>query len=205
MPIMRAPVASPVEGCARSGGSKGPKRAGPPAYTAAESLARLSSMNMMTLVTALASQPNVDLRTEKPIEVLYLQDDPDLAELWRLRLELDGYRVRMVNVDALDPVASAAGVPDLLFIDLQALDGAGACALMRLRADRRLRAVPAVIMSTYGGAALRQRGIMLGPLDHVISVPAGPKFGGRPALLDAYQQPYRESRLRKPLRKSQTA
>jgi CheY-like chemotaxis protein len=142
-------------------------------------------MNMMTPTTAMTSRPNVDPRTEKPIEVLYVRDDPNMAELWRLRLELDGYRVRMVSGDAVDWMAAAVRLPDLLFIDLQSSGGAGGRALMRLRADRRMRGVPVVILGGFGSAALRDAGMPIGPFDQVISGPAVPEPGGRPALLDS--------------------
>ncbi|HEX9097758.1 MAG TPA: response regulator [Candidatus Dormibacteraeota bacterium] len=142
-------------------------------------------MNMMTLSTAVTSRPNVDPRTEKPIEVLYIQDDANTAELWRLRLELDGYRVRIVSGAAADWTVSAGGVPDLVLIDLLSPDGSGARALTRLRTDRRMRTVPVVLLSGFGRGALRDAGVPIGPFDHVISGPAVPQPVGRSALLDS--------------------
>jgi CheY-like chemotaxis protein len=111
-------------------------------------------------------RPGVALR------VLYLADDPDVAELWRLRLELDGYRVRIVSIHNPDWSVAARWTPDLMFVDMQA-HRPDVSRLWRLRADPRTRPVPAVILAYCRAAELRRLGARLRPFDHVIRL-AGP-------------------------------
>ena len=51
------------------------------------------------------------------LEVLVIADDPDLAEMYRLQLELDGYWVRIVGRDTA-VAAARARRPDILFLEL---------------------------------------------------------------------------------------
>src|SRR5205809_763412 len=41
--------------------------------------------------------PPDGLDHEEPVEILFVAGDPDLAELYRMKLELDGYRVTIVS------------------------------------------------------------------------------------------------------------
>src|SRR5437763_12665275 len=53
------------------------------------------------------------------VDILFIADDPDLAEMYRLKLELDGYWVRVVQPEAA--VAEALRHrPELVFLDLPA-------------------------------------------------------------------------------------
>jgi DNA-binding response OmpR family regulator len=55
------------------------------------------------------------------VEVLFIADDSDLAEMYRLKLELDGYWVRTIGLDRA-VAAARARRPDIIFLDLPAGD-----------------------------------------------------------------------------------
>src|SRR2546428_14089935 len=60
--------------------------------------------------------PESDFET---LDVLYIADDDGLAEMYRLKLELDGYWVRVVDLD--NAVAETrARRPDIIFLELPA-------------------------------------------------------------------------------------
>jgi hypothetical protein len=62
--------------------------------------------------------------SEDSSEVLLIAGDTDVAEMYRMKLELDGYRVSTV-ADVSDSTAHAAGwKPDMVLIDLGAGNGA---------------------------------------------------------------------------------
>src|SRR2546427_4648331 len=60
--------------------------------------------------------PETDVET---LDVLYIAEDDVLAEMYRLKLELDGYWVRVVDLD--NAVAETrARRPDIIFLELPA-------------------------------------------------------------------------------------
>ena len=60
--------------------------------------------------------PEPDVET---LDILYVADDQTLAEMYRLKLELDGYWVRVVDLD--NAVAETrARRPDIIFLELPA-------------------------------------------------------------------------------------
>lgn len=101
-------------------------------------------------------------------DILLIGGESDAAEMYRMKLVLDGYRVITV-ADLGDASARRDGWrPDLVLIDL----GAGVVAqlrdLRRLRADPVLAGVPALLLLTRSEEELRQRGVTLGPMDYVL-------------------------------------
>ena len=111
------------------------------------------------------------------IRVLFVEDDPTVAQMCRLKLELDGYRVIMAK-DGEEGLRLATEVrPDLVFLDIRLpkMDGFGV--LEKLRACEETRHVPVVILSNYGEQDLVERGLELGALDYLI------KSQTTPALL----------------------
>ena len=101
-------------------------------------------------------------------DILLIGGESDAAEMYRMKLVLDGYRVITV-ADLGDASARRDGWrPDLVLIDLGAGVGAQLRDLRRLRADPLLSGVPALLLSTRSEEELRQRGITLGPMDYVL-------------------------------------
>ncbi|MDQ6898192.1 MAG: response regulator [Candidatus Dormibacteraeota bacterium] len=102
------------------------------------------------------------------VTVLYVEDDPMVAEMYRLKLELDGYRVVMAK-DGLEGLRLAEECsPDLIFLDIRLPAMGGLEVLERLRESDRTRQVPVVILSNYGESDLVDRGLKLGALDYLI-------------------------------------
>jgi DNA-binding response OmpR family regulator len=103
-------------------------------------------------------------------EILLIASDSDVAEMYRLKLELDGYRVTRTD-DFRDRKISRAGWrPDLVMFDLGDGNAARRIELERLRADPVLGNVPLLLLSTDSEAELRRRGLTLGPTDYVLKV-----------------------------------
>ena len=97
-----------------------------------------------------------------------MEDDPAVAQMYRLKLELDGYSVD-VATDGEQAVAQAtANPPDIVFLDIRLpkLDGLGV--LEALRSNERTRNLPVIILSNYSEAELIERGLKLGALEYLI-------------------------------------
>ncbi len=81
------------------------------------------------------------------VRVLFVEDDPSVAQMYKLKLELDGYDVDVV---------SDVGV------------------LEALRKDPRTERLPVVILSNYSERELIDRGLRLGALDYLIKTQTTP-------------------------------
>jgi CheY-like chemotaxis protein len=105
---------------------------------------------------------------EDSCDVLLIAGDSDVAEMYRMKLEMDGYRVSMI-AGVGDSTAHAAGWrPDMVLIDLGAGDGAQLLELERLHADPGLSDVPVLLVSSRSEEELRRRGFSLGPTEYLL-------------------------------------
>jgi CheY-like chemotaxis protein len=102
------------------------------------------------------------------VHVLFVEDDPSVAQMYKLKLELDGYKVEIATDGEMALEMAGRALPDIIFLDIRLpkLDGIGV--LEALRADPTTRPVPVVILSNYNEKELVERGAKLGVLDHLI-------------------------------------
>lgn len=106
--------------------------------------------------------------TEDSSEVLLIAGDSDVAEMYRMKLELDGYRVSTI-ADVGESTAHPDGWrPDMVLIDVGMGDGVHLRDLERLRADPLLADIPALLLSTRSEEELRRLGFTLGPTDYLL-------------------------------------
>jgi CheY-like chemotaxis protein len=91
-----------------------------------------------------------------------------VAQMYRLKLELDGYTVHVV-ADGLSALEKARTLhPDIIFLDIRIPKLDGLTVLERLRADDTTTDIPVVILSNWNEKELVERGVKLGALDHLI-------------------------------------
>ena len=108
------------------------------------------------------------------VRVLFVEDDPSVAQMYQLKLELDGYDVEVApdGEKALD--IAHKNPPDIIFLDIRLpkLDGFGV--LEALRKDPKTESVPVVILSNYSERQLIDRGLRLGALEYLIKTQTTP-------------------------------
>jgi DNA-binding response OmpR family regulator len=110
--------------------------------------------------------PESDLET---LDVLYIGDDDALAEMYRLKLELDGYWVRVVDLD--NAVAETrARRPDIIFLELPAGSPERLGILEDLRRAARRPDLPAIILAATRSQELRNQGAILSASDYVVRI-----------------------------------
>ena len=105
---------------------------------------------------------------DEDVNVLFIEDDPAVAEMYKLKLELDGYKVEVATDGEMALEMAGRALPDIIFLDIRLpkLDGIGV--LEALRSDPRTQPLPVVILSNYNEKELVERGAKLGALDHLI-------------------------------------
>lgn len=118
----------------------------------------------------------MEIPAEEEVKVLFIEDDADLADMYRLKLELDGYTVTRA-ADGEEGLRLAAEIqPDVVFLDIRLPKMDGFAVLERLRADDQFKHLPVIILSNYGEQELVERGMKLGALEYLVkaeTTPAG--------------------------------
>ena len=113
-------------------------------------------------------------RTEETIRVLFIENDPTVAEMYKLKLELDGYQVTVVANDDTVVEEAVGARPDMIFLDLRPGEDQGFATLERLRAAAVTREVPVIILSSQAANELAGRGFKADLLDYVVRADPGP-------------------------------
>jgi CheY-like chemotaxis protein len=105
---------------------------------------------------------------DEEVRVLFIEDDPAVAEMYKLKLELDGYTVTVANDGEEGLQMANQSPPDIIFLDTRLPKMDGFAVLERLRSAERTRDIPVIILSNYGERELVDRGLKLGALEYLI-------------------------------------
>jgi DNA-binding response OmpR family regulator len=123
------------------------------------------------------------------ITVLLVEDDDAVRDMYRWRLELDGYQVHTAadGEEGLDKASRLR--PHIIFLDIRLPKMDGFEVLKRLRAQRSTRDVPVIILSNFSETDLVERGHQLGAHEYLIKARTTPaalsagieeRFGAKP-------------------------
>lgn len=111
---------------------------------------------------------------EDLVDVLLVGDDPSVLEMYRLKLELDGYRVNTA-LDGEEGLKKAADLsPDIIFLDIRLPKMDGLEVLRKLRSQEKTRNVPVIILSNHDEEDLVARGLRLGAHEYLIKARTTP-------------------------------
>ena len=102
------------------------------------------------------------------IRVLFVQDDPAVAEMYKLKLELDGYLVTIVSGRQQLIEASASVRPDLVYLDIRRREQDGIEMLHALRGGGPTRDVPVIILSDHRPEEMVNHGFTANVMDYVV-------------------------------------
>src|SRR5437660_9971077 len=91
---------------------------------------------------------------EQPVEVLFIGDNDVLAESYRLKLELDGYRVSMRPCRAWAIHDARELRPDVVYLNLVVSSRKSFALLLAIRPEPATRRTPIVTPSADGGMTL---------------------------------------------------
>src|ERR671936_154593 len=105
---------------------------------------------------------------EEEVRVLFVEDDAAVAQMYKLKLELDGYAVTVAPDGEAGLRMAREMRPDIIFLDIRLPKMDGFAVLEELRADEETKNVPVVILSNYSEQELVERGLNLGALEYLI-------------------------------------
>jgi len=99
--------------------------------------------------------------------IAIIEDELPIAQMYRIKLELAGYRVEIARdgVSGLDMIAQVA--PDLVLLDIMMPYMNGDEVLKKLRADARFAKVPVVILTNIGSEELQEKIEKFGVADYI--------------------------------------
>ena len=108
------------------------------------------------------------------IDVLLIEDDRATMEMYRTKLELDGYRVH-VAMDGEEGLEQASELqPDIIFLDVRLPKKDGFEVLQELRQNGTTADIPVIILSNFGERELVERGLKLGAMEFLVKAQTSP-------------------------------
>lgn len=126
----------------------------------------LGEGSTFTFTLPLASAEQAALPAPRPVgfPVLVVEDDPDVANLIRIHLEMEGFEV--ITTERGDEALRLAreSHPALITLDIRLPDADGFVILERLKRDPKTAEVPVVIVSVVPD---KEKGLRLGAVDYV--------------------------------------
>lgn len=100
-------------------------------------------------------------------KILLVEDEPDIIELARIRLENSGYDVT-VAVDGDEAIKVIKKIkPDLVLLDLLLPKNRGEEVCRQIKADERLKDVP-IIIFTASACNIRDKTLEMGAADYIM-------------------------------------
>jgi len=105
---------------------------------------------------------------EEKIKVLLIEDEKEVAELYRLKLSLDGYEVITAENGEEGLERAFSEKPDLIFLDIKMPKMDGFEALKKLRSNEKTKNVPILILSNFDEQELIEKGMTLGANEYLI-------------------------------------
>ncbi len=100
--------------------------------------------------------------------VLMVEDHPDIADLYQLKLQLDGYRVAVASDGASGLRLARSLTPDLILLDIHVPQLDGLQVLAALREDEATDEVPVVICSEDDNPQLMREAQRLGAAAYLV-------------------------------------
>jgi DNA-binding MurR/RpiR family transcriptional regulator len=119
--------------------------------------------------------------------VLFVADNEcsDLADHYRLKLTVDGYRVTMLAAEHLTAQHVRELDPDVVYLEIQRLTPRTAAVWAKIRWARGNKRIPIVVLSPKRREALARAGVDLDWCDHLVdwsrSRSLSPNLAGRPS------------------------
>src|SRR3989344_7640020 len=102
------------------------------------------------------------------LTVLLIEDEKEVAQLYRLKLTLDGYSVEVAE-DGESGLKKALEIkPELIFLDIKMPGMDGFEVLKHLRANEVTKKTPIVILSNFDEQEMIEKGLTLGANEYLI-------------------------------------
>lgn len=105
---------------------------------------------------------------EDKVRILLVEDEPEVLELYKLKLTLDGYEV-LTAVNGQEGLKKAIEEkPEMIFLDIKMPEMDGFEVLKRLRSEPKTKKVPVIILSNFDEQEMIEKGLTLGANEYLV-------------------------------------
>ncbi len=113
--------------------------------------------------------------TQKNIQVIYIEDEPEMVDLVSLILNRKGFTVKGANGgrEGLDLIKKE--LPDLVLLDLMMPDVDGWDVYQQMKADEKTRKIPVIIITAKAQSIDKVLGLHIAKVEAYISKPFTPQ------------------------------
>ena len=112
-------------------------------------------------------RPRLPAMTNSQLNIVLVEDDPDISRLVQQHLERADFSVRAFFTGAGVIAAAEERPPALFLLDIMVPDGDGLELCSQIRRTRALNSVPVIFLTAKGGEANRILGLELGADDYI--------------------------------------
>jgi CheY-like chemotaxis protein len=100
--------------------------------------------------------------------VLMVEDHPDIADLYQLKLQLEGYRVAVASDGVAGLSMARSLIPDLILLDIHVPQLDGLQVLAALREDKATDELPVIVCSEDDDPLLIKEANRLGAVAYLV-------------------------------------
>lgn len=106
--------------------------------------------------------------SEDKVRILLVEDEPEVLELYKLKLTLDGYDV-LTAMNGQEGLKRALDErPEMIFLDIKMPEMDGFEVLKRLRSEPRTKEIPVIILSNFDEQEMIEKGLTLGANEYIV-------------------------------------
>lgn len=104
----------------------------------------------------------------KNIEVLLVEDDSFLANIYKTKFEMEGFRVTVAADGEAGLAEAKKKKADIILLDILLPKMDGFTVLQELKSDESLREIPVILLTNLGQKDDVEKGLELGAADYLI-------------------------------------
>ncbi len=129
-------------------------------------------------------------------KVLIIEDDEFLADIYKTKFELEGFKVILAGDGEKGLKAIQTKKPDLVLLDILLPKMDGFAILQTIKKDPETKNIPVILLTNLGQKEDVQKGLKLGAVDYLIKAHFNPSETVEKVkkILESYPQQRREVR-----------
>jgi len=107
---------------------------------------------------------------DKKIHVLLVEDDTFLANIYKTKFEMEGFKVTVASDGEAGLTTARKKKPDIILLDilLPKMDGFVVLAELKGDSDESVKSIPVILLTNLGQKDDVEKGIELGAVDYLI-------------------------------------
>jgi len=107
-------------------------------------------------------------------KILLVEDDPMIVDMYKIRLEEDGFEVYVTDKGSEALKIAEKENPDLVLLDIILPEIDGFAVLQLLKEDVKTKKIPVIMLTNLGQEGDRQKGLSFGAADYFVKAQLTP-------------------------------